>query len=65
MGLSWGQARVAVANDRSEQYRLPGAPIGLVQANLMKPSEDGDFEEQLEWLDEIGLGDPNDPALAG
>ena len=30
-GLNWEQARIAVANDRSEQYRMPGVPMGLVQ----------------------------------
>lgn len=51
----WGMARTAVSNDRMEQYRLPGAPMGLVQQGLVRPSEDGDFEDQLEWLERRGL----------
>jgi hypothetical protein len=43
-------ARIAVGNDRQEQYRAPGLPLGLVQAKLMRPSAPGDFEEQLAWL---------------
>lgn len=54
-GINWEQARVAVANDRQEQYRLPGVLMGLVQANLMKPNSEGDFEDQLAWLERIGL----------
>jgi len=44
-------ARCAVANDRGEQYRLPGVPKGLVQVGIMAPSREGDFEEQLAWLE--------------
>ena len=51
----WGMARTAVGNDRMEQYRLPGVPMGLVQQKLVRPSEDGDFEDQLEWLERQGL----------
>lgn len=45
------QARIAVGNDRQEQYRMPGAPLGLVQQRLVRPSEAGDLEEQHRWLD--------------
>jgi hypothetical protein len=48
-------ARLAVGNDRMEQYRLPGVPMGLVQQRLVRPSEDGDFEDQLAWLERSGL----------
>lgn len=44
-------ARVAVGNDRMEQYRLPGVPMGLVQMKLMRPSAPGDFEKHLKWMD--------------
>jgi hypothetical protein len=44
-------ARIAVCNDRREQYRLPGVPMGLVQAGLMRPSQPGDLEAQLAWLE--------------
>lgn len=54
-GLAWDHARVAVANDRQEQYRMPGIPMGLVQAKLMKPSAPGDLEAQIAWLESIGF----------
>jgi len=50
-GLDFEMARVAVANDRQEQFRLPGIPMGLVQDGLVQPSEEGDFERHLAWLD--------------
>jgi hypothetical protein len=52
LGLNFYQARVAVGNDRQEQYRLPGMPMGLVKAGLVAPSEPGDLEAQYAWLDE-------------
>jgi hypothetical protein len=52
---TWSMARLAVGNDRMEQYRLPGVPMGLVQQRLVRPSEDGDFEDQLAWLERSGL----------
>ena len=57
MGLTWVQARIAVANDRQEQYRLPGAPMGLVQKGIVQPSEEGDLDRHYEWLREAGLID--------
>lgn len=48
--MGWPECRIAVANDRQEQYRLPGAPMGLVQAGYMRPSEPGDLEDQHRWL---------------
>lgn len=44
-------ARIAVGNDRQEQLRLPGAPMGLVQAGLMRPSRSGDLEKHHAWLE--------------
>ena len=49
MGLTWVQARIAVANDRQEQYRLPGAPLGLVGQGLVRPSKAGDLELHNRW----------------
>lgn len=49
-------ARVVVANDRQEQLRLPGAPMGLVYQGLMQPNADGDLERHHAWLREKGLG---------
>lgn len=43
-------ARIAVGNERQEQYRLPGAPMGLVQLGFVRPSKPGDLDDQLEWL---------------
>ncbi len=45
-------ARIAVGNTRQEQYRLPGIPLGLVQAGLVRPSVQGDLEKHYEWLEE-------------
>jgi hypothetical protein len=45
-------ARIAVGNDRQEQYRLPGVPMGLVMAGYVRPSKPGDLEEHYKWLDE-------------
>ena len=52
----WGMARTVVANDRQEQLRLPGAPMGLVQQGLMLPNVDGDLEKHHAWLVAHGLG---------
>jgi hypothetical protein len=43
-------ARIVVGNDRQEQYRAPGIPMGLVQLNLMRPSAPGDLAKQYAWL---------------
>jgi hypothetical protein len=53
VGLNFEQARIAVGNDRQEQYRLPGAPMGLVQSGLVKPSKAGDFDKHIAWLAEV------------
>lgn len=50
--LDFLMARVAVGNDRQDQFRLPGAPIGLVLDGLVKPSRKGDLEKHLKWLDQ-------------
>lgn len=47
---NWNAARICVANERQEQYRLPGVPMGLVMQGLVRPSEPGDFADQLAWL---------------
>lgn len=47
-------ARIAVGNDRQDQYRLPGSPFGLVAAGLMRPSQAGDLDAQHAWLDSHG-----------
>jgi hypothetical protein len=45
-------ARIAIGNDRQEQYRLPGVLMGLVKAGYCRPSKPGDLERQHKWLDE-------------
>lgn len=45
--------RIAVANDRQEQYRAPGSPIGLAQKQMLMKNEEGDLEDQHRWLDEV------------
>jgi len=54
-GMDFDMARIAVGNDWMEQHRLPGAPIGLVGAGFMKPSEPGVLERHLAWLERHGL----------
>jgi len=57
-------ARIAVANDRQEQYRLPGVSMGLVMAGWVRPSKPGDLEDQHAWLDRhnwFGLNPEHDP----
>lgn len=49
-GMDFEMARIAVANDRQEQYRLPGASMGLVAMGLVRPSGPLDFKEQSRWL---------------
>jgi hypothetical protein len=61
--LTFRMARIAVANDRQEQYRMPGVKMGLVLAGITKPNEPGDFEKHLDWLDKndwFGQTDPGD-----
>jgi hypothetical protein len=55
VGPDFGMARIAVGNDRQEQYRLPAAPLGLVHAGLMKPSQPGDLHAHLAWLARHGI----------
>jgi hypothetical protein len=55
MGLTWTQARIAVANDRQEQMRLPGVLMGLVKAGYVRPSEPGALEKHHAWLEAAGV----------
>ena len=50
-GMDFLSARICTATCRQEQLRLPGAPLGLVQAGYMRVSEAGDFEVHHDWLD--------------
>lgn len=49
-GLTWEMLRLAVGNDRREQLRLPGAPMGLVLSGL-QPSEPGELDTHRRWTD--------------
>lgn len=53
--MTWDMARTVVANDRQEQLRLPGAPMGLVQSGMMRPCEEGDLDAHHKWLENHGL----------
>jgi hypothetical protein len=44
-------ARIAVGNDRQEQYRLPGAQMGLVLYGIVRPSKPGDLERHHAWME--------------
>lgn len=51
--LSFLMARIAVGNDRQEQYRLPGMPRGLAYSGQIRMSAPGDLEDQHLWLDRM------------
>jgi hypothetical protein len=53
MGLAFEMARIAVGNERQEQYRLPGVPMGLVKDGLVRASKVGDLKAQHAWLDRM------------
>ena len=50
--LNFEMARIAVGNDRQEQYRLPGALMGTVAMGVTRPSAAGDLERHHAWLDQ-------------
>jgi len=50
LGLDWYMARIAVANDRREKLRLPGARYGLPTTKVSQP---GDLDRLHEWQDEV------------
>ena len=54
--MTWRMLRLAVGNDRREQYRLPGVPMGLCLDGAVAVSEKGDWELHLAWLKKHGLG---------
>ena len=49
----WDANRIVTGNDRQEQLRLPGAPMGLVYSGIMTPSEPGELESHNAWLNEV------------
>lgn len=55
LSINFLMARIAVGNDRQEQLRLPGVPMGLVYYGLVKPSAPGDLERHYDWLRTVKL----------
>lgn len=59
--LTWFiMARVAVGNDRCEQMRLPGAAMGLAYHGLIAPSQPGDLDAHMAWLEPMLARDEDD-----
>jgi hypothetical protein len=54
-GSSFSMARIVVGNDRQEQLRLPGAPMGMVYHGVVRPSAPGDLEKHHRWMDEKAI----------
>ena len=52
-GMTFEMARIAVGNDRQEQYRLPGVPMGLAMDGQIRKSAPGDLEDQHAWLERM------------
>ena len=48
--LDFSSCRITTANERREQLRLPGAPLGLVAMRIMQPSKTGELEAHHDWL---------------
>lgn len=65
LGFTWEQARIAVANERQEQYCLPGVPMGLVGEGLVRPSKPGDLELHNRWRDKVLKTDGGVPCSNG
>ena len=53
--MTWQMCRVAVGNDRRDQYRMPGLPMGLVYLGYVSASVEDDLDRHHEWMDEHGL----------
>jgi hypothetical protein len=53
--LTFEMARVAVGNDRQEQFRLPGVEMGLVADHIVKPSKPGDLDRHYKWLRSLNM----------
>lgn len=48
--LSFTMARLAVAEKRREQFRIPGIPLGLVGDGIVRCNAPGDFDKHWDWL---------------
>lgn len=55
-------ARIVVGNDRQEQLRLPGVPMGMVGEGLVAPCVEGDFDRHHAWLKKHDI-EPMYPAI--
>lgn len=55
--MTWEMARIAVANDRADRFRLPGVPMGLAYYGLTRLNAPGDFDDHYAWLRRQGLLD--------
>jgi hypothetical protein len=54
-GIDFGMARIAVANDRQESFRLPGVKMGLCYEGWVRPSQPGEWQLHLAWMERVGL----------
>lgn len=53
--LDFNMARIAVGNDRQEQFRLPGVEMGLVADHIVRPSKPGDLDKHCKWLRSLDM----------
>lgn len=51
-GMEFHSMRTCTGEDRVQQMRIPGAPLGLIQAGMMEPNKPGDWERHQAWLNE-------------
>lgn len=54
-GIDFGMARIAVANDRQESFRLPGVKMGLCYEGWVRASQPGEWQLHLAWMERVGL----------
>jgi hypothetical protein len=48
---NFDMARLSVATTRQEQLRAPHIQFGLVKFGIVRPNQEGDFEQHLKWID--------------
>jgi hypothetical protein len=55
--LTFVMARVCVGNDRQEQLRLPGMPMGLAHPSIaiLRPNQGDAMSDHHAWMDRCGL----------
>ena len=54
-GIDFGMARIAVANDRQESFRLPGVKMGLCYEGWVRASQPGEWQLHRAWMQVVGL----------